>query len=69
MNQRIQIAPLLSTRTRDTELMDLGMGLDFESWRELYGARVSGVAVDNSRVARLGSWAGDVVRIKPVKSW
>lgn len=52
MIQRIQIAPVLSTRTRDTELMDLGLGLDFESWRELYGSRLSGVAVDNSRLPR-----------------
>jgi len=68
VNQRIQFAPLLRQR-EICETNDLGLGLDFESWRELYGARVSGLAVDTPKVSRLGSWAGDAVRITPVKSW
>lgn len=70
MNQHIQFAPLpMFGRLEVCETNDLGLGLDFQSWRELYGSRVSGVAVDNSRVSRLGTWAGDAVRMKPVKSW
>jgi hypothetical protein len=47
VNQHIQFAPLpMFGRLEVCETNDLGLGLDFESWRELYGARVSGLAVD-----------------------
>jgi hypothetical protein len=69
VNQHIQFAPLpMFGRLEVCETNDLGLGLDFESWRELYGARVSGLAVDTPKVARLGSWVGDAVRMKPALS-
>ena len=59
MTERIQFAPLpMFGRLEVCETNDLGMGLSFESWRELYGSRVSGVAVDNPRLPR---WTGERV--------